>query len=167
MAKVDVAKALRVVALGLPEAEEGVSCNKSAYKARKKSYLFVGEKDDSYNVMVKLGDSIPEAEKLAAKFPENVSVGKGGWVKVEFPLGKALPKGVLERWTLESYRMLVHKDLVAQIDGQANPKTAKRSAKKKVAKKRVTKKVAAKATKKQGVKKKAAKKRAAKKKARR
>ena len=143
MSKSHPAEKLRVHALKFPEAEEGTSCNKSSFKARKKAYLYLGVTDDSYNLMVKIGPSQGEAKKLQKKYPGCFSLGSGGWIKVEFPSAKSPPAGVLERWIEESYRLLVHKELVAALDEQGLKKAAKKRATKKGAK-RATKKVTAK-----------------------
>jgi hypothetical protein len=108
-------RALRRVALRYPEAEEGTSCNKSAFKARNKAFLFLGVDEDSYNVMVKLRESLPEASRLESKEPDRYAVGGGGWVKATFGHDDSPPPGLLERWLDESYRLLVHKQLVALL----------------------------------------------------
>ena len=106
---------LRATALSLPEAEEGLSCNKAAFTAGKKNYLFVGEEAGVWDAKLKLCDSIPEATELAKKHPDNYGVGSTGWVTLEFPGAKGPPKKVLERWVKESFRLLVPKKLAAQL----------------------------------------------------
>lgn len=108
---------LRERALALPEVEEGDSCVKRSFKARKKGFLYLGEKSDEYNVMVKLGPSIDEARKLASERPDTWSVGKGGWAILKFDPSETPPKGLLERWLQESYRLQAPKTLVKQLDG--------------------------------------------------
>lgn len=107
---------LRTLALTYPETSESTSCNKAAFKAGKKSFLFVGEKEDSWNMMVKLADSLDEAQLLSGKKPGNFSVGLHGWVTLQFPTGKGPAKKLLERWVDESFRLLATKKLVAQLD---------------------------------------------------
>ncbi len=137
---------VRKIALQLPEAEEGTSCNKSAFQARKKSFCFMGQKDDSYNVMVKLVDSLPEAEKLKADSPERFKVGLRGWTTLIFPHSESPPSGLLEKWVVESYRALAHKQLVASLpQGTApagKPPKGASAKKKTVRRKTVTKKSA-------------------------
>ena len=60
---------LRAIALSLPGAEAGTSCNKIAYKAGGKNFLFVGGDDESYNAMFKLADSLAEAEGTLRERP--------------------------------------------------------------------------------------------------
>ncbi len=113
--------ALRRVALGFPEAQEGTTCSKSSFRARNKAFLFVGVDGNSYNAMVKLRDSLPEAASLASKEPDHYAVGGHDWVTVTFGHDEAPPPGVLERWIDESYRLLVHKQLVAMLPERGPP----------------------------------------------
>jgi len=112
---------VRQIALNLPEVEEGTSCNKSAFQARKKSFCFMGQKDDSYNVMVKLVPSLPAAEKLQADTPERFKIGLHGWTTLTFPHSESPPSGLLEKWIVESYRALAHKQLVALLPQDTAP----------------------------------------------
>src|SRR5713226_561020 len=89
-------QALRKAALRYPEAEEGIVCKGtvikcSAFKARKKTFLFVGAAD----VRVKLQESIAEATKLASKEPSRYEVGSLGWVKVKLSSGELPPLDLL------------------------------------------------------------------------
>ena len=108
-------QALRRIALRLPEAQEGVVCEKAAFKAGNKSFFFLGREDTGYNTMVKLRDSLAEAAKLAAKNPSRYGVGAHGWVSATFDHCEPPPAGLFERWIEESYRLLVPKKLVALL----------------------------------------------------
>ena len=92
------------------------SCNKTAFKARKKSFLFLGELDGRYNIMVRLGDSRFEAEAVAEKDPDLVSVGPH-WVTAEFANKYKFPVGLVARWIDESFRLVAPKKLIAELDG--------------------------------------------------
>ncbi len=107
---------LRSRAVALPEVVEGDSCVKRSFKVRKKGFLYLGEKADGYNVMVKLGPSIDEASALASSRPDSWSVGKGGWAILKFDAAERPPDGLLERWMEESYRLQAPKALVAALD---------------------------------------------------
>ena len=50
---------------------------------------FMRRKFDSYNVMVKLVDSLPEAAKPQADLPERYKVGLHGWTTLVFPHSEA------------------------------------------------------------------------------
>ena len=112
-----VIRHLRSLALGFPEVIEGDSCVKRSFKARKKGFLYLGEKPDEYNVMVKLGPSVAEATAMAAERPGSWSVGNGGWAILKFDPAETPPKGLLERWMEESYRLQAPKTLLADLDG--------------------------------------------------
>ncbi len=107
---------LRSLALAFPEVVEGDSCVKRSFKARKKGFLYLGENAAGYNVMVKLGPSLEEAQALASKRPDSWSVGKGGWAILKFDPSEHPPKGLLERWLEESYRLQAPKTLIAILD---------------------------------------------------
>jgi hypothetical protein len=97
---------LRKVAMKLPDTEEGISCagtalERAAFRAKKKTFLFLGVKE----LRLKLDDSLGEAKKLAAKEPEIFEVGGGGWVLVRYA-GAKMAKGLLERWIGESHRLM-------------------------------------------------------------
>ncbi|NNE94227.1 MAG: MmcQ/YjbR family DNA-binding protein [Verrucomicrobiales bacterium] len=106
---------LRKFALSLPEAEEGVVCSNLSFKSGKKNFFFLGVKDDTWDIRLKLGDSLPEAEALAAR-DSRFEPGKGGWTYAEFALDEAPPDGLLEKWIEESFRLLVPKKISAQLD---------------------------------------------------
>jgi hypothetical protein len=111
----DPLAALRRFALGYPEVEEAGACTKAAFRARGKSFLFLGTEERACNLMLKLHDSLPEATSLATDEPERCKVGTSGWVTLTFPLDSPPPRALLERWIDESYRVLAHKQLVAQL----------------------------------------------------
>jgi hypothetical protein len=134
-------QALRRIALRYPEVQEGVVCARVAFKARSKAFLFMGRDDDSYDVMLKLRDSLTEAAKLAAQAPKHYAVGGHGWVTATFSHDEFPPSGLLERWLDESYRLLVPKRLVALLPERGLPtgdaaQTANRTPPKKNAKKK-------------------------------
>jgi len=119
-------QALRTAALRYPEAEEGIACKGtaiecSAFKSRKKTFLFVGAAD----IRLKLRESIAEAAKLAAKEPGRYEVGALGWVKVKLSAGEQPPLDLLEKWIDESYRVVVDKRLVAMLPERGLPAVRK------------------------------------------
>ncbi len=85
----------------------GAVWDKVAFKAGKKNFLFLGSDGESYDV--KLKGSLAEANDLSAGQEGTISVGPSGWVELEFPKHKSLPKAVLKRWIEESFRLLVPK----------------------------------------------------------
>ena len=117
--------AVRDLALRYPGTEIVGVCVNRAFKAGKKSFLFVGIKDTEYHFRIRLGASIAEAEGLAEKHPDNYAVGKFGWTKVTFPADEAPPPGLLERWVDESFRLLVPKKIVAELPASGPPRPPK------------------------------------------
>lgn len=113
-------QAIRKLALRLPEVEESVVCSKAAFKARGKGFLFMGMDGSSYNLLLKLGPSLPEAAKLAAKEPEHYGVGGRDWVSVTFPHTATPPAGLMERWVEECFRLLAPKKLVSMLPPAAS-----------------------------------------------
>jgi len=112
-----LAQRLQVVATGYPEVTESPSCVNRAFKARKKNFLFLGEKDDGkLRLMVKLESSLPSAQALAKKQPERWSVGNTGWVTGQFTEETAPDETVLAGWIDESFRLLAPKTVVKQLD---------------------------------------------------
>jgi hypothetical protein len=93
----DTTKALREYALTFPETNEGDSCVKRAFRARTKGFLYIGEKDASYSIMVKLNASIAGARALEAQQPEHYTVGTTNWVTIGFAAGETPPAGLIER----------------------------------------------------------------------
>ena len=112
----DLVRALRELALSYPGVTEGSSCVNRAFAAGSKRFLYLGEKPDSYRVMVKLDGSLDDAVKLSEREPQHYAVGKGGWVTVVLPRSQHPPPGLFEGWIGESYRLQAGKKLLAQLD---------------------------------------------------
>jgi len=101
-------QALRDIALRHPSATETIACKGTAIESRRfsvgsKAFLFVGPK----NVMVKLGASQDEAERLAAREPDRYRIGASGWATVTTGDDHALPLPLLRRWIDESHDLVV------------------------------------------------------------
>src|SRR5262245_43757452 len=119
-------QALRKIAMQYPGAEAGVACKGTALecttvKVHNKAFLFLRKTD----LRLKLGDSLAEAAKLAAKERDRYEAGAGGWVKVMFSAAQPPPLDLLKRWLDESYRLLAPKQLVAMLDGENTGATRK------------------------------------------
>ena len=106
---------IRQIAESFPEVSVGTVCNKDAYKAPNKNFLFLWADDTEYKLKLKLADNLPEAQQRAQTEPEYYSIGSPGWVDVEMPLKKSPPKAVLRRWIEESFRLNAPKKLVAEL----------------------------------------------------
>lgn len=103
-----IVQALRRLATRFPDVEEGIACKgtaieSSAFKARKKTFLFL----NASLARLKLRESLAEATQLASREPTLYGVGSLGWVAVKLDLDAAPPLELLERWVGESYRLIV------------------------------------------------------------
>ncbi len=108
---------IRTHALSLPEASEGTSCVNRAFRAGGKNFAFVGEKNDETNMRLKLADSIPEISEKAKSDPDRWQVGKGGWTMLKLDPDNPPNSEDLHRWVTESFRLLVPKKIVSQLEG--------------------------------------------------
>lgn len=113
----EMTQTLRDFALAYPEVSEGASCVNRAFKARKKNFVFLGEKPNLIRVMVKLGPSLDEANALA-ETDDTLSVGTAGWTTLLFAPDQGPPVERLQRWIDESYRLLAPKTLVRALDAR-------------------------------------------------
>ena len=105
---------LRALALAHPDVEEALACKgtaleSSAFKVRKKTFLFARDVE----MMIKLDESLPEARRLAAQGANDFRVGAGGWVSVKFGAGKLPAKELLSRWIAESSSIHSGRDVFA------------------------------------------------------
>jgi len=149
-----IARALREIALALPEAYEDHPWGESAFKVRKKVFLFMHLDGDELSLSLKLPLSGEVALTLSFTSPTGYGLGKSGWVSARFAAEDGPPVAMLEAWIEESYRAVAPKKLAAQLiqDGEtasvkpaaAKQPAAKKAATKKAAKKPATKKAAAK-----------------------
>ena len=105
----DPTEAIRLQAAAFPDVAKGTSCNQSAFKAGKGTFLFIGPgpKGVGFKAMFKLTDSKPQALKLAEENPERFEVGSTGWVTTRFTAEKPLPKRIWGRWLTESYDVTI------------------------------------------------------------
>lgn len=101
-----ITKKLQSFALTFPDVTEGASCVNRAFKAKKKNFVFIGEKATAVKVMLKLSPSLEEASAMAAKDPSGYAVGKSGWVTVRFDAKTPPPLKTMEAWIAESYSVL-------------------------------------------------------------
>lgn len=102
---IDILETIKRKASQYPEVAEGTSCTQNSFKRGKKAFLFAGEQGGRYKVMLKLKDSIAEAEKLAAAEPDNYQVGKPPWVTARFSNEDPIPADIWQRWLDESYEL--------------------------------------------------------------
>lgn len=94
-------------------------------------------KEETYQVRLKLSDSLDEAMQLAEQSPNNYSVGLHGWLLVTLPHKLPPPKGLMERWIAESFRLLAPKALQGHAIHAPSAIAASKKAQKKSPKKKV------------------------------
>jgi len=105
----DPTEHIREMAADFPDVDEGTSCTQSSFKAKGRSFLFIGPgaKKIGYKAMFKLKDSMAEAEVLAAEKPHRFEVGNTGWVTARFSAEEPLSRSLWENWLNESYQLSV------------------------------------------------------------
>lgn len=112
-----VARQLQAFASKYPEVSESPSCVNRSFKARKKGFMFLGEKPDGLlRLMVKLDEGIASAQAVSEERPGEWKVAGPGWVTGNFTDDSAPPIETLQAWVDESYRLLAPKTLVKQLD---------------------------------------------------
>jgi len=101
------AEAIRQTALSFPETTTDDSCNQTAFKVAKGTFLFIGPgaKGVGFKAMFKLRESMSEAIKLADKEPKRFEVGKTGWVTTRFTQEAPLAESIWRKWLVESYEV--------------------------------------------------------------
>ena len=131
----DPTEAMRLRASKYPGVVKGTSCTQSSFKTAKSAFLYVGMQGGRHKAMFKLDKSRAEAERLAAKHPDDYQTGSTSWVTARFSAAKPMPASRWKKWLDESY---------ALASGPAPKKKAKKKkAAKKRAKRKTTKKRAA------------------------
>ncbi|MCZ6598055.1 MAG: MmcQ/YjbR family DNA-binding protein [Planctomycetota bacterium] len=113
--------ALRRIAMGYPETVEEFPWGHSAFKVRRKVFLFLACDEDGLGVSVKLPYSNREALLLPFAEPTHYGLGKSGWVSARFAPDETPPIAILREWIDESYRVIAPKKLVAALDGDPRP----------------------------------------------
>lgn len=106
--KTKTAAILDKLAHAHPDVTEAIACKGTSiealtYNVRKKAFLFVMARDGALQLRFKLGESLPEMQKLAASDPAAFEAGKIGWCKASFPDSKPPEQKLLKRWIDESY----------------------------------------------------------------
>lgn len=108
-------RALRDLALGLPEATEDFPWDHVAWKVKGKAFCFTNEPGDALGFTVKLPHSSGAALMLPFVQPTGYGLGKSGWISASFDGRKKLPVGLLQAWLLESYKAVAPKRLSAGL----------------------------------------------------
>lgn len=112
--------ALSDAACALPGAHLDFPWGERVVKAGSKVFVFLGsdEPSSSAGLSLKLRDSHEEAMATPGAKPTGYGLGKAGWVSI--PLGgEADPTWEqLERWLVESYRIVAPKRVIKELDAR-------------------------------------------------
>jgi predicted DNA-binding protein (MmcQ/YjbR family) len=100
-----------------------------------KTFAYLSVEGEPFGISCKLPKSSHVALLLPFCKPAAYGLGKSGWVRAQFPEGKAPPVEMLKEWIDESYRAQAPKKLLKQLEG-GPPPAAKKPAKKAPAKKK-------------------------------
>ena len=99
----DLTETLCDAARSFDNVHEGTSCSQAAFKVGGKAFFYMGVQGGRLKAMFKLSDSLPQAEEMAQAAPDDVQLGKHGWVTARFTAQKPLPTRVWKKWLKESY----------------------------------------------------------------
>ncbi|MBL8896237.1 MAG: MmcQ/YjbR family DNA-binding protein [Planctomycetes bacterium] len=128
-----LAESSKLLALSLADVEESVACagtalEQSSYGVRKKSFLFVHEREGSVTLRLKLEAENASALELARAEPESYQVGKQGWVTVRLPAESRL-SAVVKSWIRASHALASAAPPKARATSAGAKVAAKRSRK--------------------------------------
>ena len=108
------------VASALPGAHLDFPWGERVVKVGPKIFIFLGSDDPaagSAGIGLKLRESHDEAMATPGARPSGYGLGKAGWVSIPLA-GPRPPTDALERWLVESYRIVAPKRLIAELDAQ-------------------------------------------------
>ena len=109
------------VASALPGAHLDFPWGERVVKVGAKIFVFLGSDDPaagSAGIGLKLRDSHDEAMATRGARPSGYGLGKAGWVSIPLADDRP-PTDRLERWLVESYRVVAPKRLAAALDGDS------------------------------------------------
>ena len=106
---------LRRRALSYPEAVEEFPWGDRTIKVRGKIFVFLGHRDGTLNLTVKLPQSAEAALGLPFTSPTRYRLGRSGWVSARFPAGSEIPLDMFRDWIDESYRAVAPATLVRAL----------------------------------------------------
>lgn len=112
------AEALRKLALAYPHATEEHPWGQSAFKVKRKTFLFLTLLGTGkLNLSLKL----PESHRLALlnRFaaPTGYGLGKSGWITASFEGTEEPPLDLLAEWLEESFRAVAPKTVLREWEG--------------------------------------------------
>jgi predicted DNA-binding protein (MmcQ/YjbR family) len=114
------ADSMRAKAMEYPDTVEDHPWGESAFKVKKKVFLFMfcgTHKDETFlNLTMKLPESNTAALQLPFASRTGYGLGKSGWITSRFNPGDAVPLDLLYEWLDESFRAIAPAKVVAKLD---------------------------------------------------
>jgi hypothetical protein len=107
---------LRRAALAYPEVVEEFPWGHSAFKVRRKTFVFLAADEDGLSMSAKLPSTRRSALALPFASPTEYGLGKSGWVTARFAKTERVAVDILAEWMDESYRAIAPKKLVSALD---------------------------------------------------
>jgi predicted DNA-binding protein (MmcQ/YjbR family) len=114
------AAALRKHALGYPETIEDFPWGHSAFKVKRKVFLFtyLCEEEGFLSLSLKLPISGKMALALPFAAPTQYGLGKSGWVTARVYATDEIPLDLLKEWLDESFRAIAPKKVLAMLEAE-------------------------------------------------
>ena len=116
-------ESIRKFCLDFPESVEDHPWGESAFKVKKKTFLFMSLDSDGMRLSFKLQDSLFNTLALPFCEPTGYGLGKSGWVTATFEPGDKISVERIQSWINESFKLVAPKTVLKQLDGSA-PKTS-------------------------------------------
>lgn len=99
--------AMLKAARDLGDVVEGQSCSQTSFKTGGKAFFYVGEQGGRFKAMFRLSDSLDQAQAMTDATPDDVQIGKFGWVTARFSSDKPMPVRLWKKWLKESYAIAI------------------------------------------------------------
>ncbi len=125
---------VRKLAMAFPETQEDHPWEHSAFKVKKKTFVFMALDADGLRLSFKLDQSLFNTLALPMCEPTHYGLGKSGWVTASFEAGDNVPMSHVEKWINESFRLIAPKTIVKHLDARGNGKRKPESGSKESAK---------------------------------
>jgi len=119
-------RALSRLALSYPDTREDHPWGHSAFKVKRKVFLFLFYEKGLLSLSLKLPESAKLALSLPFASPTSYGLGKSGWVTAKFNGTNEVPLEMLAEWIDESFRAIAPKRVLTKLDSQGNKTTRQR-----------------------------------------
>ncbi len=113
------AERIRQYALSFPETHEDHPWGESAFKVKKKTFVFMSLAETGIRISFKLSESLFPALALPFTEPTGYGLGKSGWVTATLVPNNEVPISIIDKWIEESFRLIAPKTLLKQLDSPA------------------------------------------------